>query len=170
MKNVAIGLLALAWGVSGAHAGYESVPAPKTAKGQAKAKGGEVSGIVDRAAWTGGIVLADGKEMTMENAGEYFLPIRLESGIKCQMWIAGPGLVPNRSVVLFTMCGGFINGKVNDKVVVGKDGHLRFEYQNGTFGFQPVQATLMGNTATLLTVYATKNSPDPTEGKPNETE
>ena len=134
------------------------------------AKSEHASEIVNRAAWTGGIVLADGKEMTLENAGEYFLPIRLESGIKCQMWIAGPGLVPNRSVVLFTMCGGFINGKVNDKVVVGKDGHLRFEYQNGTFGFQPVQATLMGNTATLLTVYATKNSPDPTEGKPNETE
>ena len=166
MKNVAIGLLALAWGVSGAHAGYESVPAPKAAKDQAKAKGGEVPGIVNRAAWTGGIVLANGKEITLENAGGYFLPIRLESGIKCQMWIAGPGLVPNRSVVLFTMCGGFINGKVNDKVEVGKDGLLRFDYQNGTFGPQPIQATLMGSTATLLTVNATKNSLDLAEREP----
>lgn len=130
------------------------------------AKSEHASGIVNRAAWTGGIVLADGKERTLENAGGHFLPIGLKSGIKCRMWVAGPGLVPGRSVVLFTMCGGLINGSVKDEVVVGEDGCLRFDYQNGTFGPQPIQATLMGSTATLLTVNATKNSLDLAEREP----
>ena len=170
MKQVAVGLVWLALGSVWANAGYESISPPEARGRQHMAKSEHASEIVNRAAWTGGNVLGDGKEMKMENAGGHFLPIRLEAGIKCRMWVEGPGLVPGRSVVLFTMCGGFINGSVKDEVTVGEDGCLRFDYQNGTFGSQPIQATLMGNTATLLTVNATKNSPDPMEGEPNETE
>lgn len=154
MKKMAVGLLALALGIFGVNAGYESVSAPKAARVQAKAKGGEVAGIVDRAVWKGGMVLADGREIVLENAGGYFLPIELKPGIKCKMWFSGAGLVPGRPVTLFTMHGGLINGKVQDEVAVGEDACLRFEYRNGTFGAQPIQATIFGNTATLMTVKA----------------
>lgn len=169
MKQVAVGLVWLALGVAWANAGYESISPPGERGRQRMTTSETASGIVNRAAWTGGIVLADGTEIKLENAGGHFLPVRLESGIQCRMWVAGPGLVPGRSVVLFTRCGGFINGSVKDAVTVGADGCLRFNYQNGVFGSQPIQAALMGNTATLLTVNATKNSQNPPEEEAHET-
>ena len=170
MKNTAIGLLVLALGASGAHAGYESVSAPKAARVQAKAKSGEAAGIVDRAVWKGGMVLADGREIVLENAGGYFLPIELKPGIQCKMWFSGAGLVPGRSVTLFTMHGGLINGKVQDEIAVGEDACLRFEYRNGTFGAQPIQATIFGNTATLLSVVAKSAETGSKERGSNEVE
>lgn len=169
MRNMIIGLLALACCVSGAYAGYESVSSPKAMKVQAKASGEEVSGIVDRTTWTGGVVMEDGTEFALQNAGGYFLPIDLEPGVKCQLWFSGAGLVSGRQVALFTMNGGLINGMVMDSVVVGEDLRLQFEYRNGTLGAQPIQATIFGNTDTLLTVKA-KESKEITakEGDANE--
>lgn len=154
MKNLAIGLLALAFGISGAYAGYESVPSPKAINVHAKVKSGEVSGIVDRTTWIGGVVLEDDTEIALKNAGGYFLSIELKPGVQCNMWFSGAGLVSGRSVTLFAMHGGLINGKVQEEVVVGDDNCLRFEYRNGTFGAQPIQAIIFGNTATLMSVKA----------------
>lgn len=168
MKSMAIGLMVLVLGVSGSYAGYESGSAPKVARTQSKVKSGEVSGIVDRATWKGGVVLADGSEIVLKNAGGYFLPIELRSGVQGKMWFSGAGLLPGRTVVLFTMHGGLINGKVKDEIVVGEDACARFEYQNGTFGAQPIQAAIFGNTATLLTVVAKNAESSSKEGDANE--
>ena len=168
MKKMAVGLLALALGIFEVNAGYESVSTPKAARVQAKAKSGEVAGIVDRAVWKGGMVLADGSEIVLKNAGGYFLPIELKPGIQCKMWFSGAGLVPGRAVKLFTMHGGLINGKVQDEIAVGEDACLRFEYRNGTFGAQPIQATIFGNTATLLSVVAKNAETGSKEGGSNE--
>lgn len=154
MKKMAIGLLALAFGMAGAQAGYKSWSLPAEEHGKLTATPNDVSGIVDRAAWQGCVVLADGEEIALQNAGGYFLPIELEAGIQGKIWISGAGLVPGRTVALFTMHGGLINGKVKDEIVVGDDACLRFEYRNGTFGAQPIQATIFGNTAALMTVKA----------------
>ena len=158
MRNMIIGLLALACGVSGAYAGYESAPSPKAMKVQAKASGEEVSGIVDRTTWIGGVVMEDGTEFSLQNAGGYFLPIDLEPGVKCQLWFSGAGLIPGRPVTLFTRHGGFINEKVLDEVTVGEDNRLVFEYSNGSMGSQPIHATIFGTTATLMSVVAVESA------------
>lgn len=168
MKNMAIGLLALMLGASGANAGYERVSAPKAAMVQAKAKSGEVAGIVDRSDWKGGMALADGREIVLENAGGYFLPIELQPGIQGEMWFSGAGLVAGRPVTLFTLNGGLINGKVKVEVVVGEDNCLRFKYRNGKFGAQPIHATIYGNTTTLLSVMAINAETGSEKGGNNE--
>lgn len=149
-----MGLLLLALGAGEVCAGYESVPAPKDVR-KPNGQGSLVaSSLVDRKAWVGGVVLADGREMVLENGGGYFLSIDLEPGAKCQMWFSGSGLVPGRPVTLLCLHGGAINGKIQDTVAVGEGGILRFEYANGTFGAQPIQASIFGNAETLLTVKA----------------
>jgi len=154
--SLGFALLTLALGASRVFAGYESVSAPKAERIYAAEKKGAVSEIVNRAEWRGGVVLPNGNEILLKNAGGYFLPIDLEPGVKCQMWFSGSGLVPGRQVTLFTMNGGGINGGVQKTIVVEKDARLRFDYQNGTFGAQPIHATIFGNTSSLLSVMAVK--------------
>ena len=168
MKKMAIGLLALMIGTAGAQAGYKSGSAPVAENGKLKTTTSAGSDIVDRAAWKGGVVLADGSEIAMQNAGGYFLPIELVASVEGKIWVSGAGLVPGRTVVLFTMHGGLINGKVKDEIVVGEDACLRFEYKNGTFGAQPIQATIFGNTATLMTVMAKSVESDAMKGDAHE--
>lgn len=168
MKKITIGLLALVFGMAGAQAGYKSGSLPVKEKGKLTTTPSEGSDIVDRAAWKGGVVLADGSEIALQNAGGYFLPIELVASVEGIIWVSGAGLVPGRTVVLFTMHGGLINGKVKDEIVVGDDACLRFEYKNGTFGAQPIQATIFGNTATLLTVVAKSVESDAMKGDAHE--
>lgn len=160
MKMVAIGLLALVLGMAGAQAGYESGSAPAAEKGKLKTTSSEGSGIVDRAAWKGGVVLADGAAIALQNAGGYFLPIELEPNTKCRVWLAGPGLIPGRKVTLFTRHGGFINGKVLDEVTVEDDGRLWFDFLNGNLGSQPIHATILGVTAPIMSVIPGKAKGD----------
>ena len=168
MKRMIVGLTVLVLGMAGAQAGYKSGSAPVAEKGKLITASSEGSGIVDRAAWKGGVVLTDGEEIALQNAGGYFLPIELEAGVQGKIWVSGAGLVPGRMVELFTMNGGLINGKVKDEIVVGEDACLRFEYRNGTFGAQPINATIFGNTATLLTVMAKSTESDVMKGDANE--
>ena len=169
MKKMAIGWLALALSVAGVYACYESGSAPETVKSQGKAKNREGSGIIDRAVWKGGVVMPDGAEMVLINKGGIFQSIELTPKIQCAMWVSGAGLVPGREVTLTTMNGGLINGKVMDRVAVGDDAFLRFEYSNGARGAQPIQATIFGDMATLVTVKVAEMSESATkEGAVNE--
>lgn len=160
MKKMAIGLLALVFGMAGAQAGYKSGSAPAKENGKLKTAPNEGSGIVDRAAWHGGVVLADGEEIALQNAGGYFLPIKLEPNSKCRIWLGGPGLISGRQVTLFTRHGGFINGKVLDSVMVGDDGRLWFDFLNGNLGSQPIHATILGVTAPIMSVMPGKAKGD----------
>ena len=165
MRRIAMVVAGLVLNAIWVYAGYESIPPPEVRGRQNVVKGERASVQVRRAGWGGGVVFADGTERGLENAGGHFLPITLEAGIQCRMWMAGPGLIPGRRVLLFTQCGGLINGRVMDDVAVGEDGFLRFDYQNGQLGSQPIQATLLGNTATLLLVNAVQNNPDSSDGR-----
>jgi hypothetical protein len=152
MKKVVMGLLALMIGAGGAWAGYQSAAAPVEENAERQSTSGEGSGMVERAQWQGGVRLADGSEMVLINKGGLFQSIELAPKIHCSMWFSGAGLAPGREVLLSTMNGGRINGQVIDRVVVGEDGYLRFEYDNGVRGVQPIQATIFGQMATLVSV------------------
>ena len=169
MKKMAIGLLALVLGMAGAQAGYQSGSAPVAEKGTLITTSSGGPSIVDRATWQGGVLLADGEEMALVNKGGIFQSIELAPKIQCAMWFSGAGLVPGREVMLTTMNGGLINGKVMDRVAVSDDARLRFEYGNGARGAQPIQATIFGNMVTLVTVKVAKTSESSTkEGAVNE--
>ena len=164
-----MGVLVLMLGTAGVNAGYENVSASTAARVQNRSRGGEASTIVDRSAWKGRLVMEDGKKIQLKNAGGYFLSVELEPKKGCEMWVSGAGLVPGRQVTLYTMNGGLINGAVRDSIAVDEDGYLRFRYTNGTFGAQPIQAVIFGNSATLITVMAKEvKEMDAKEGPANE--
>ena len=144
-----MGLVVLA-GV--AHAGYETLP---ESRGQdSAAKAAAKASVVDRTRWTGSMELADASERVLQNVFGRFLPIQLEAGETCAFAISGPGLLPGRTVVLSCSCGGFVEGALTAEVPVSADGVLRFSFRNGTFGAQPIEATLLGQRQTLLLVHA----------------
>ena len=145
---LSLGMVAVALS---AQAAYEAVPGQR---GQAVASAAR-SSVSDRAAWRGSVELPDGSERALVNAGGHFLPLRLEAGAECTFAISGPGLVPGWTVVLSCSCGGLVEGGVVAEVAVGADGVLRFAFQNGTFGAQPVELSLMGDRRTLLAIHAT---------------
>ena len=144
-----MGLVVLA-GV--AHAGYETLPESRGRETAAKAAA--KASVVDRTRWTGSMELADGSERALQNVSGRFLPIQLEAGETCAFAISGPGLLPGRTVVLSCSCGGFVEGALTAEVPVSADGVLRFSFRNGTFGAQPIEATLLGQRQTLLLVHA----------------
>ena len=148
-----MGVLALA--TAAARAGYESIPAPDARRAAtAPAARGGIPAVVDRAAWTGTATFPDGTTTALQNSNGHFLPLRMAPGASCTMAVSGPGLLPGRTVVLSCSCGGLVEGAVSAEVVVDASGVLRFAYRSGTFGSQPIEATLMGQRRPLLTVHA----------------
>ena len=115
--------------------------------------------VVDRAAWTGTATFPDGTTTALQNSNGHFLPLRMAPGASCTIAVSGPGLLPGRTVILSCSCGGLVEGAVSAEVAVDASGVLRFAYRSGTFGSQPIEATLMGQRRPLLTVHAVQTRP-----------
>lgn len=152
-----MGVFALA--TAAARAGYESIPAPASRRAAAPETRGGIPAVVDRAAWTGTATFPDGTTTALQNSNGHFLPLRMAPGASCTMAVSGPGLLPGRTVVLSCSCGGLVEGAVSAEVAVDASGVLRFAYRSGTFGSQPIEATLMGQRRPLLTVHAVPPQP-----------
>ncbi len=152
-----MGVLALA--TAAARAGYESIPAPTSRRAATPETRGGIPAVVDRAAWTGTATFPDGTSMALQNSNGHFLPLNMAPGASCTMAVSGPGLLPGRTVILSCSCGGLVEGAVSAEVAVDASGVLRFAYRSGTFGSQPIEATLMGQRRPLLTVHAVQTRP-----------
>lgn len=173
MKKILFIGLAVGLGMAAvAHAGYEAVSPSSAQRGGTAARDPGVFSVTDRAAWRGSVELPGGVERGLVNAGGRFQPLQLEAGAECKFAVSGPGLVPGRTVVLSCSCGGLVEGGVVAETAVGGDGVLRFAFQNGTFGAQPVELTLMGERRTLLLVHAVPRTPtrdgDPPDDPPDD--
>lgn len=152
-----MGVLALA--TAAARAGYESIPAPVSRRAAAPETRGGIPAVVERAAWTGTATFPDGTSTALQNSNGHFLPLRMAAGTSCILAVSGPGLLPGRTVILSCSCGGLVEGAVSAEVAVDASGVLRFSYRSGTFGSQPIEATLMGQRRPLLTVHAVPPQP-----------
>ncbi len=168
MKRVIIGLVVCVLGGSMAWGGYRNVDGELERGGDGmgvrRAEAPVASRVVAREEWRGGMVLGDGEEVALANNGGKFVAVRLPAGAKAKVWVAGPGLPAGREVVLTARCGGLLDGKVRANVVVDADGVLRFSYENGGFGAEPILATVQGQTETLLVVHAIREAATAAEG------